>query len=70
MARVFSLKSTPYNIWVIIVYIVSVKRWYIKYDKIVKQNVFRISREKVLPAKYSQKPVITICHDSLYSSHV
>ena len=52
------------------VYIVWVKRWCIKYDKIAKQNVLQVSRGKALPAKYSRKPAVTICHDSSHSSHV
>ena len=39
MTRVFSLKSTPLNIWVMWVYIVWVETWCIRYDKLVKQNV-------------------------------
>ena len=57
------------NMWVMWVYIVWVKRWCIKYDKIAKQNVLQVSRGKALPAKYSRKPAVTICHDSLHSSH-
>ena len=53
MARVFSLKSTTLNMWVMWVYIVWVETWCIKYDKIVKQNVSQVSRGKALPAKYS-----------------
>ena len=70
MAWIFSLKSTPLNMWVMWVYIVSVKIWCIRYDKITKQNVSRVSRANALPAKYSQKPTVTICHDSSHSSHV
>ena len=70
MARVFSLKSVLINMWVMMVYIVWVKTWCIRYDKIAKQNVSRVSREKASPAKYSRKPVATICHDSSHSSHV
>ena len=36
MARVFSLKSTHFNIWVMWVYIVWVETWCIKYDKLAK----------------------------------
>ena len=36
MARVFSLKSTPFNMWVMWVYIVQVEIRYIRYDKIAK----------------------------------
>ena len=36
MARVFSLKRTPLNMWVMWVYIVWVEIRYFKYDKIVK----------------------------------
>ena len=70
MTRVFSLKSTPLNMWVMMVYIVWVETWCIRYDKIAKQNVSRVSRKKALPTKYSQKPAIIICHDSSHSSHV
>ena len=70
MARVFSPKSTSYNMWVMWVYIVWVKSWYIRYDKLVKQNVSRVSREKALPTRHSRKLAITICHNSLHSSHV
>ena len=70
MARVFSLKSTPLNIWVIMIYIVWVKTWYIRYDKIAKQNVSQVSRGKALPAKYLWKPAVTSCHDSSHSNHM
>ena len=53
MARVFSLESTPLNIWVMWVYIVWVKTWCIRYDKLAKQNVSRVSHGKALLAKYS-----------------
>ena len=36
MARVFSLKSALINMWVMMVYIVWVKTWCIRYDKIAK----------------------------------
>ena len=36
MARVFSLKSTSLNMWVMCVYIVWVKNWCIRYDKLAK----------------------------------
>ena len=39
MARIFSLKNTPFNICVMLVYIVWVEIRCIKYDKIAKQNV-------------------------------
>ena len=39
MTRVFSLKSTHLNMWVIWVYIVLVETWCIRYDKLAKQNV-------------------------------
>ena len=70
MSRVFSLKITPLNMWVMMVYIVWVETWCIRYDKIAKQNVSRVSRRKALPTKYSRKPAVTICHDSSHSSHV
>ena len=66
MVRVFSLKSTHFNMWVMWVYIVWVETWCIKYDKMAKQNVSRISHGKALPTKHS----FTICHDSSHSSHV
>ena len=70
MAGVFSLKSTPLNMWIMWVYIVWIETWCIRYDKIAKQNVSRVSRGKALLAKYLQKPVVTICHDSSHFSHV
>ena len=70
MARVFSLKTIPLNMWVMWVYIVWVETLCIRYDKIAKQNISRVSRGKVLLAKYSQKLIVTICHDSSHSSHV
>ena len=73
VARVFSLKSTPFNMWimwVMWVYIVCVGTWCIRYDKLAKQNVSWVSRGKALPARHSQKLVITICYDSSHSSHV
>ena len=53
MARVFYLKSTPLNMWVMWVYIVWVETWCIRYDKLAKQNVSRVSHGKTLPAKHS-----------------
>ena len=70
MARVFSLKIIPLNMWVMWVYIVWVETWCIRYDKLAKQNVLWVSRGKALPMKCSRKPAITICHNSSYSSHV
>ena len=70
MARVFSLKNTLFNMWVMWVYIMWVETWRIRYEKLTKQNVSRVSREKALPTKHSQKPVVTFCHDSSHSSHV
>ena len=70
MTRVFSLKSTHLNMWVMWVYIVLVETWCIRYDKMTKQNVSRVSHGKALPTKYSRKSAVIICHDSLHSSHV
>ena len=70
VARVFSLKSTHHNMWVMWVYIVCVETWCIRYDKLAKQNVLWVSREKALPARHSRKPAVTICHDFSHSSHV
>ena len=75
MTRVFSLKNTPLNIWVmwvyiVWVYIVWVETSCIRYDKLAKQNVLWVSRGKALPTRHSRKPAVTICHDSLHSSHV
>ena len=39
MAMIFSLKNTLFNIWVMLVYIVWVETWCIRYDKLAKQNV-------------------------------
>ena len=62
MARVFSLKNTPLNMWVMMVYIVWVKIQWSRYAKIAKQKVSQVSCGKVLPVKYSRKPAImTLC---------
>ena len=53
MARVFSLKSIPLNIWVMWVYIVWVETQCIRYDKLAKQNVSQVSHGKALPARTS-----------------
>ena len=70
MARVFSLKSAPLNIWVMMVYIVWVKTWCIRYDKIAKQNVLRVSCGNALLAKYLWKSAVTNCHDSSHFNHM
>ena len=70
MARVFSLKITPQHMLVMWVYIVGVETWCVRNNKLAKQNVSWVSCEKALPSKHSQKPAITICHDSSHSSHV
>ena len=62
MVRVFSLKSTPLNMWVMMVYIVWVKTQWSRYAKIAKQNVSRVSHGKALPAKYSRKPAVMTLH--------
>ena len=66
MARVFSLKSTPFNMWVMWVYIVWVETWCIRYDW---QN--RMFREYLAGRSYhprhSRKPTVTICHDSSHN---
>ena len=43
VARVFSLKSTPQHLWVMWVYIVWLGTGCIRYDKLAKQNVLRVS---------------------------
>ena len=70
MARVISLKNAYFNMWVMQVYIVWVETWCIRYDKITKQNVSRVSRGKALLTRHSRKPTVTICHDFSHSSHV
>ena len=70
VVRVFSLKSTPQLMWVMGVYIVWVETRCIRYDKLAKQNVLRVSRGKALPTRHSRKPAVTICHDSLHCNHV
>ena len=50
VARVFSLKSTPQHMLVMWVYIVWVGTGCIRYDKLAKQNVSRVSCEKALLA--------------------
>ena len=58
MTRVFSLKSTPLNMWVMMVYIVWVKTQWSRYAKIAKQNVLCVSCRKALPAKYLRRPAV------------
>ena len=62
MARVFSLKSTPLNMWVMMLYIVWVTTQWSRYAKIAKQKVSWVSRGKALPPKYSRKPVVMALH--------
>ena len=70
MARVFSLKNTHLRMWVMWIYIVCLKTWCIRYEKLAKQNVSRISRAKALLARHSRKLAVTICHDSSHFSYV
>ena len=70
VARVFSLKRTPQNMWVMWVYIVWVETWCITYDKLAIQNGSWVSRGKAFPTRQSRKPAITIYHDFSHSSHV
>ena len=56
----FSLKSTPQHLWVMGVYIVWVKKVYIKYDSSAKQNVSQVSRGKALHMRHSRKLVVSI----------
>ena len=53
MARVFSLKNTLLNIWIMWIYIVWVEIMCIRYDKIAKQDVLWVSRRKALPVRHS-----------------
>ena len=68
MTKVFSLINTPFNMWVLWVYIVWVEIWCIRYDKLANQNVSWVSRGKALSARHSRKLTVTICHDFLHSS--
>ena len=70
VARVLPLKSTPQHLWVLWVYIVWLGIGCIRYDKLAKQNVSRVSRGKALPMRHSRKPAVTICLDSSHSNHV
>ena len=70
MARFFSLKSIPLNMWVMWVYIVWVKRWCIKYDKIAKQKVSQVSCGKALPSKYLQKLAVMTLHIPVMTLHI
>ena len=56
--------------WVMWVYIVWVETGCIRYEKIAKQNISWVSYGKALPARHSQKPFVTICHDFSHSSNV
>ena len=61
MARVFSLKSTPLNIWIMMVYIVWVKTWCIKYNKIEKKKMFhRYLEERHYPYENQLSSVVMI----------
>ena len=70
MARVFSLKSTPLNMWVMWICIMWVETWYIRYDKFENLNISRVSHGKALPARHSWKLVVTIYHDLSHSNLV
>ena len=63
MARVFSLKSTHLNMWVMWIYIVWIEAWCIRCNKLAKQNVSWVSCGKALPVRHSQKPALIVCHD-------
>ena len=52
MIRVFSLKNTPFNMWEKWVYIMCVKIWCIRYDKLAKQNVSQVFQGKALPVRH------------------
>ena len=52
MTRVFSLKNTPFNMWEKWVYIMCVKIWCIRYDKLAKQNVSQVFQGKALPMRH------------------
>ena len=56
----FCLRSTPQHMWVMGVYIVWVQKVCIRYDNSAKQNVSQVSHGKALPARYSQKPAVSI----------
>ena len=56
--------------WVMWIYIVCVETWCIRYEKLPKQDILWVSREKALFARHSRNPTVTICHDSLHSNHV
>ena len=66
----FSLRSTPYHLWVTWVYIVWVQKVCIRQYSLAEQNVSRVSRGKTLPTRYSQDTAISICTDSSHFSHV
>ena len=70
MTRVFSLKRTHINMWVMWVYIVWVEIRCIRYDKIAKQNILWVSRGKALPARHLRKLAVTIYRDSSHSNHM
>ena len=52
VARVFSLKSTSQHLWEMWVYILWLGTRCIRYDKLAKHNVSRVSRGKALPMKH------------------
>ena len=64
----FSLKSTLQHMWVMGVYIVWVDIVCIRYDRLAKQNILRVSRWKALPARHNQ--LSPSYPDSSHSNHV
>ena len=66
----FSFRRTPQHIWVMWVYIVWIRIECISIDSSAKQNVSWESCGKALPARHSRNIVVSICLDSLHSSHV
>ena len=66
----FSFRSSPLHLWVIRVYIVWVQKVCIRQYSLAEQKVSQVSRGKSLYARYSRNIAVSICIDSLHSSHV
>ena len=67
MARVFSQKHSSISVDNVGINSVGIES---VYDSLAKQNVSQVSRGKALPSSYSRNIAVSICSDSLHSSHV
>ena len=70
VARVFSLKSTYLNMWVMWVYIVCVETWCIRCDKLAKRLFREYLTGRPYPRDTRKNQMSPSCPDSSLSSHV